>query len=78
MKHAIEGLLSSRKALMVLVVMISSTVLVAMGRMSSEQWESVARWLGMSWLGAQAFEDAFVKSAAIKADGNPDVTGDPP
>lgn len=71
-----SGLLASRKALMVLVVMIGATVLVALGRMTSEQWETVARWLGASWLGAQAFEDAFVKSAAIKAGGETEPTGD--
>lgn len=67
MAEMLKNFLGSRKAVFVALVVVAATVFVIIGKMSIEQWQEFVTWLGGVWVAAQGIEDAFVKSAKVKA-----------
>jgi hypothetical protein len=65
MKEAWTSLLSSRKAWVVMLALVAITVLASLGKVAGELAIDVIKWVVVTWLGAQAFEDSKVKSAAL-------------
>ena len=65
MLEAIKNLVSSRKALVVVLVVVGVVVLAAVGRVQQEQAMEFLKWIVVAWLGAQAYEDGSVKAAAL-------------
>lgn len=76
MKEAIGNLLSSRKAIVTILVVVGVIVLAALGRLAAEPAMEFLKWIVIAWLGAQAYEDGAVKSAAIKAGVNTTAPAD--
>ena len=66
MTDAIRNLISSRKGIIVIATIVSVVVLAALGRLEQESTLEFLKWIVAAWLGAQAYEDAAIKSAAIK------------
>ena len=62
MKEAISGLLSSKKAIITVLTMISVMVLCLAGRIAGESALDAIKWVAMVWLGAQALVDSKAKS----------------
>jgi hypothetical protein len=67
MIEALQNLTSSRKAIIVVTVVIGVVVLAAIGRVPQEQAMDFMKWIVVAWLGAQAYEDGAVKAAAIQS-----------
>lgn len=76
MPEVIKNVLSSRKDLFALVIIIAVTVLFAMSRIDYEKWWTVVQWLGGAWLLVRGAEDVMVKSSAVKAGGRPKASAD--
>lgn len=68
MNNVISGLLSSRKAMVVIVIAIASFVALYLGKATFEQIESMVKWLVSSWLVSQGVEDAAAKYGAAKVE----------
>ena len=75
--QALSGLLSSRKAVIVFTTIVAVTVLGYFGVIEGDKVIDFVKWVVVSWLGAQAYEDAKIKSAALHTQ-PPDVTADDP
>lgn len=58
MKDAVVALFSSRKSLIVILLVVLSAVAIAVGRATWDQVEGFMKWILMTWLGAQGIEDA--------------------
>lgn len=69
MQNAVVGLLSSRKALIVLVIVLFCAVAVLMGKASWEQVEGLVWKVVGPYMIAQGFEDA-AKHNAMKQPAN--------
>ncbi len=69
MMDMLKNFIGSRKAVFVALLIIAATVFVIVGKMTIEQWQEFATWVGGVWVAAQGVEDAVVKSAKVKMDG---------
>lgn len=82
MLDAVKGLLASRKAIVTVLVIVGVVVLAALGKVAADPALEFLKWIVIAWLGAQAYEDGAVKSAALKAGmngaGAPKPTADDP
>jgi len=67
MLEALRNLISSRKAIVVMMVVVGVVVLAGLGRVQQEQAMEFLKWIVVAWLGAQAYEDGSVKAAALKS-----------
>jgi hypothetical protein len=67
MNAMIAGLASSRKAWVLLAAVVGAVVMNVAGRIDGDKALEFIKWLVMTWLGAQAYEDAHVKPAAMAA-----------
>ncbi len=67
-------LMQSRKAIVVVVVVAAATVALLSGKLTQDQWTDLVKWVTVAWLGAQAAEDAVVKSAALKLPSSDSIT----
>jgi hypothetical protein len=76
--QALTGLLSSRKAVIVVVAIIAITVLGYFGVVEGDKAVDFVKWVVVSWLGAQAYEDAKIKSAALYQPANEGATSEDP
>lgn len=68
MNNVFVGLLSSRKAVVTLVVILASFVALYLGRASWDQIDSLLKVILPSWLGAVTIEDVASKQAAAKVE----------
>lgn len=66
--NPLTGLMQSRKAVMVALSMVLLTVLVALGKVSAEQFMSFLTITMPTWLAAQGFEDGMQKYNPVKPD----------
>lgn len=71
---SITGILESRKATLVGIVVTACWALVYFGKMDSAQFESIAKWLMGIWMPSHAWEqsqkakaEALVASATVEA-----------
>jgi len=72
---AVAGLLASRKAI---IVIVAIGVVAALGFTHNIEGDKViefVKWVVVSWLGAQAYEDAKIKSAALFTPPSPPNNG---
>ena len=67
MPEAIKGLLQSRKAVLVLAVIVAMTVLVGLGHMDVQLFVDTVKPVVMTWLGAHATEEVGKALAVGKA-----------
>jgi hypothetical protein len=66
MNAMISSLATSRKAWVLLVAVVGAVVMNVAGRIDGEKALEFIKWIVMTWLGAQAYEDAHVKSSALE------------
>ncbi len=57
----ITSLMDSRKAIVAISLIISATVMGALGYLNAEQWLGFAKWIGMSYMGAEALDSGLGK-----------------
>lgn len=62
---ALAGLLSSRKAIVVIVAIGTVAALGFTHNVDGDRVLEFVKWVLMVWLGAQAYEDAKIKSASF-------------
>lgn len=75
---ALARLLSSRKAIIVFVAIVAISGLGYAGIVEGDKVVEFVKWVVVSWLGAQAYEDAKVKSAALYQPPSEGTTADDP
>jgi hypothetical protein len=61
MLEAINRLLSSRKALMMLAAVIAATTLASLGKVTGTEALEFVKWVVLVWIGAQAAVDAVTR-----------------
>ncbi len=72
-------ILASRKAVILILIIVALTVLCALGRITSTQLLTFLTVTVPAWMLAQGFEDGMVKPAAINAaSAAADRAADPP
>lgn len=76
--NALTGLLSSRKAIIVFVAILAISGLGYAGIVEGDKVIEFVKWVVVSWLGAQAYEDAKIKSAALYQQPSEGTTAEDP
>ena len=64
------GIFQSRKATMVLIAIVAITILVALGKVTSDQFMNFLMVTLPTWLAAQGFEDGMQKYNPVKPESN--------
>lgn len=64
MLKALSGLADSRKAVLVIVVMVALVTLLALGKIDQERFEAIVKYLLPAWLASHAWEEGKRAEAA--------------
>jgi len=65
---ALESLLDNEKGLMAVLLLIGATVLVALGKMTVDDWKSFAQWVFGIYAGSTAVHQSALALSGKSAD----------